>query len=71
MSYFGPLTKNIFDICIKELKKKDTKEKIMSNLIDPLLSEFFNRYSLYIFSVVFIQILILVMLFYIIYTINK
>ena len=71
MSYFGPLTKNIFDFCVKELKKKDTKEKIMSNLIDPLLSEFFNRYFFYIFSIAFIQILTLLLLIYIIYMVNK
>ncbi len=71
MSYIGPLTKDILETCAKELKKKENKDKIMKNIIDPIVSEFFRRYSKYIFCYVLIHIIILILLLYIVYIIKK
>ena len=71
MSYLGPLTKDLFEICVKELKRKDTKEKIMQNLVDPIVSEFFKRYSMYITSFMIIHLIIIFLLLFIIYKMPK
>jgi len=71
MSYIGPLTKDILETCAKELKKKETKDKIMKNVIDPVVSEFFRRYSAYISCFMFIHIITILLLIYIIYILKK
>lgn len=67
MSYIGPLTKEIIDTCIKELKKKETKLKINKYLIDPILKEVMFKTYPYALSHVFFQIIIIAMLIYIIF----
>ena len=71
MSYIGPLTQDLLNSCYKELKKKETKEKIMTNLIDPVVSEFTRRYSGYIRAFAFIHVITIILLIYIIYSIKK
>jgi hypothetical protein len=71
MSYIGPITKDILDQCSKELKKPTTKEKIMKNVIDPIVSEFFSRYYAYLTCFVFIQLIIIILLVYIIYILKQ
>lgn len=71
MSYIGPLTQDLLEACTKEIKKKETKEKIMKNLIDPLVNEFFKRYSMYVTCFMFIHIITIILLIYIIYIIKK
>ena len=71
MSYIGPLTKDLLDACIKEVKKKETKDKIMKNLIDPVVNEFFQRYSVYISSFFLIHLIMIILLIYIIYIVKK
>lgn len=71
MSYIGPFTKDLLNTCANELKKKETKEKIMKNLIDPVVNEFFKRYSMYISCFMFIHMIIIILLIYIIYSIKK
>jgi hypothetical protein len=71
MSYLGPLTKDLLETCAKELKKKETKDKIMKNVIDPVVNEVFRRYSAHISCFMFIHIITLLLLFYIIYNLKK
>lgn len=71
MSYIGPLTKNIVDACVNEFKKKETKDRVMKNLIDPVIIELFKRYSPYIASFILIHIVIIFLLIYIIYIVKK
>lgn len=71
MSYIGPLTQNLLEVCTNEIKKKDTKEKIMKNLIEPVVNEFFKRYSVYVISFMLIHIITIILLIYIIYNLKK
>ena len=71
MSYIGPITQDLLEKCAKEIKKKETKEKIMKHLIDPVVNEFFMRYSSYITCFMFIHLIIIILLIYIIYNQRK
>jgi hypothetical protein len=71
MSYIGPITKDIIDTCSKELKKKEVREKIMKNLIDPVVAEIFSRYYPFITCFIFIHLITICMLVYLIYLVKK
>lgn len=71
MSYVGPLMKDLLDNISKEVKKKENKDKIINNIIDPLAHEVFKRYSVYIFCFVLLQIIMLVLLVYIACNVKK
>jgi hypothetical protein len=61
-NYIGPITSGIIDKIIKEIKKKETKEKIMINIIDPLLKDLSTRYYPHFMVITIILIVIVVML---------
>lgn len=67
MSYVGPLTKNLFDQCIKEIKKKETKDKIVKYIFEPVMSEVVHKYSIYIIAFILLQVLIISLLIYVVY----
>ena len=71
MSYVGPLIRDLLDSFSKELKKRETKDKIMTNLIDPIVSEFIGRYAIYIYCFIITQLTIIILLIYIIYNVKK
>jgi len=64
----GPITQNLLDTIIKELKKKDTMEKISENIIDPILNEIISKVKKYYIGIALLQIIIIVLLFYLIVT---
>jgi len=68
MSYIGPITQDILDAFIKELKKRDTMTKISKNIIDPIFAEIMIKIWKYYFGFIFLQIIIIVLLFYLIVT---
>lgn len=61
-TYIGPLTDAILDNIIKEIKKKHNKEKIMKNIIDPLLCDLTTRYYPHFLTVTIILIIMVVLL---------
>src|SRR5438034_646999 len=61
----GPFTNEILDSITEEFKKPETKEKII-NAINPLITELFDRYKIYIIGFSFLQIIIVVLLIIII-----
>lgn len=61
-TYIGPMTEALIDTVIKELKKKHNKEKIMKNIIDPLLCDLSTRYYPHFMSMIVILILMVVLL---------
>jgi len=69
MSYIGPFTQNIINLCIEEFKKKDTKDKISKYIIDPVIIEVYSRLYHYYVLIVVLQIIIIFILLYII--VNK
>lgn len=71
MSYIGPITQDLLNLCTTELKKKEVREKIMKNLIDPVVSELFQRYSAHISVYLLTHLAIIILLIYIIYLIKK
>jgi len=58
----GPITHSAIDGIISEIKKKKTKEKIMKNIIDPLLCDLTTRYYPYLITITIILVLIVVLL---------
>lgn len=65
MSYIGPFTKEILDVSIKELKKKEVRDKLQKNLIDPIFREISSKIKPYITVFVAIQLIIILLLIYI------
>lgn len=61
-NYIGPITSGIIDKIIKEIKKKETKEKIMINIVDPLLKDLSTRYYPHFMVITIILIVIVAML---------
>ena len=59
------------DLCIEELQKQSNKQKLESDVLDPIIKYIGERLWPYImYSIIFLCSLILI-LFYIIYTIHK
>jgi hypothetical protein len=61
-SYVGSFTGSLINNVIKELKKKHNKEKIMTNIVDPLLGDLKTRYYPHFVTVTSMLIAIVVML---------
>ena len=61
-TYIGPITDSIIDCLIKEVKKKETKEKIMQNIIDPLLKDMSSRYYPYFMMIIVIMLIVIILL---------
>lgn len=74
----GPLTDSIINNLIVEFKKQEHKNKIMDNIVNPLLCEVTSKYySYFLIIIVAILMIILLLLFIIIlqiksmYNVNK
>lgn len=61
-TYIGPMTNAIIDGVTNEIKKKKTKEKIMRNIIDPLLKDLSVRYYPYFVSITIVMAVIIILL---------
>ena len=66
MSYIGPWTSEILNVCINEFRKKTTREKISKNIIDPITREVTSKFVPYFTIHIIIQILIVILLIYLI-----
>lgn len=62
MSYIGPLTNTLIEKIIHELRKKKTKERVMENIIDPLLRDMAARYYPYFIMMIVILLIIIILL---------
>lgn len=69
--WIGPVTQDIINAVTKELKKKDTRSRIITNIIDPVVIDVVSRYTKYISSFFVIQLVIICLLIYIIYLIKN
>ena len=61
-SFIGPITDNIINSCIHELKKKKNKEKIMKNIIEPILLDINSRYYPHMLTLTILLSLIIILL---------
>lgn len=61
-SYIGPMTDAVIEGIIKELKKKETKEKVMRNIIDPLICDMSSRYYPYFMMMIVVLLVIIILL---------
>ena len=61
-SYIGPITDSVIEGIIKELKKKETKEKVMKHIIDPLVRDMSSRYYPYFMMMIIILLIIIILL---------
>ena len=71
MSYIGPMTENLLNTCIKELKKKTNRDKISKHIIDPIFKEITHKFYGYYLIMVFIQLIIICLLIFIAINIKK
>lgn len=71
MSYIGPMTQEIIDGCIREFKKKDTKDKVDRYLLTPIMDKVSEKIFYYYIIFMLIQVIIIILLFYSIYSKNK
>jgi hypothetical protein len=62
ITYVGPVTNAIIDSVIKEIKKKNNKEKIMTNIIDPLVRDMSSRYYPYFIMLIIVMLIIIILL---------
>lgn len=58
----GPITEILIDKCIKQIKKRKNKEKIMEYIIDPLLIDIVSRYYPYLISIMSALFVIIILL---------
>lgn len=58
----GPLADNIINSFIDEIKKKKNRDKIMKNIIEPILNDINDRYYPYILTLTFLLSMIIVLL---------
>ena len=56
------MTDAVLNSIVKELKKQENKEKIMNNIIDPLLCDLSSRYYPYFTMVIIVLLLIVILL---------
>jgi hypothetical protein len=61
-TYIGPITDSLIDHAIKEINSKKQKEKIMNNIIDPLLCDLAARYYPYFIMIIIILCVIILLL---------
>jgi hypothetical protein len=65
MSYIGPLTNELLNGVVNEIKRKDNKEKISKYVIDPIIYEIGVRITPYLIVGVLIHLIIVGLLIFI------
>ena len=64
MNTVAPLTTNFLNMCYTELRKKENRQKISKNIINPLVREIMIKLSPFLFFYLLIQILVVLILIY-------
>lgn len=71
----GRMTENLIDRFVDETKKKKYREKIMQNIVDPVLQDIEKKYLPYVMTLFILLILIIIIMIVLlvadIYTINN
>lgn len=61
-AFIGPIADNLINLFVVELKKKKNKDKLMKNIIEPVLNDVSDRYYPYIMSLTLLLVLIIALL---------
>lgn len=62
MSYnIGPITNSLLNSCVQEFNKKETRDKILNNVITPLINDLSEKYGHYM-AFLFIALVIIIIL---------
>lgn len=61
-SYVNTISESLIDYIVKQIKKKSIKEKIMKNIVDPLLQDMASRYYPYFMMMIIILLIIIILL---------
>jgi hypothetical protein len=71
MSYFESITKDLVNVFVKEINKKENKQKLNTYVINPLIKEIVSKSYAYAISHVVLQIIIIGLLLLILIKIKK
>lgn len=71
MSYVESITKDLINVFIKEINKKENKQKLNTYVVDPLIKEIVSKSYAYAVSHVVLQIIIIGLLLLILIKIKK
>ena len=63
----GPITNTIIEKCLEHLKKEETKEKISSNIICPIMDDVLTRIYPYVAILSALLLIIIILLIILIY----
>lgn len=61
-SFLGPMTENLMNGFVDEIKKRKYREKIMKNVVDPILEDINNRYFPHMMTLLVLLALIIILL---------
>ena len=61
-SFLGPMTDNLINGFVDEIKKKKNRDKIMKNVVEPILSDINNRYFPHMMTLTVLLALIIILL---------
>ena len=56
------LANGLFDFCVNQLSKPDTKDKIMKTVIDPILNDINDKYYYQYTAIIFLLVIIVILL---------
>jgi len=56
-SEIGPITDTFINRCIDNFEKKDTQNKILEKVLDPLFKQLINNYSIYLTTIIVLIVL--------------
>lgn len=70
-TFIGPLTDNLVNGFVDEMKKKKNRDKIMENIIEPILSDINSRYFPHIMGLAVLIVIVIILLLLLLITNSK
>jgi len=61
-SFIGPMTDNLVNSFVDEMKKKKNRDKIMKNVVEPILNDINNRYFPHMMILIILIVIVIVLL---------
>lgn len=69
--FIGPMTEHLINQFVDEMKKKKNRDKIMHNVVDPILEDIDNRYFPYLMLLIVLLIVMIILLILLFITNNS